>query len=68
MSESENPVIPSPEPKGHRPQSNRDWWPNQLDLSGLRSNGSKSDPMDPDFDYATEFATVDLEALKNDLI
>ena len=68
MSESENPVIPAPEPKGHRPRSNRDWWPNQLDLSGLRSNGSKSDPMDPDFDYAAEFATVDLEALKKDLI
>ena len=35
-SESENPVIPSPEPKvTKRPRSNRDWWPNQLDLSVL---------------------------------
>ncbi len=68
MSDSENPVIAAPEPKGHRPHTNRDWWPNQLDLSVLRSNGNKSDPMDPDFDYASEFATVDLEALKSDLI
>ncbi|HTN80999.1 MAG TPA: catalase/peroxidase HPI [Acidimicrobiales bacterium] len=68
MSDSENPAIPSPEPQGHRPRSNKDWWPNQPDLSVLRQNGNKSDPMDPDFDYAAEFATVDLEALKNDLI
>ncbi|KAJ1683832.1 hypothetical protein LUZ63_020977 [Rhynchospora breviuscula] len=36
--------------------SNRDWWPNQLNLSILRKHGDASNPMDEDFDYATEFA------------
>ena len=35
VSESENPVIPSPTPKTIRPRTNKDWWPNQLDLSVL---------------------------------
>ena len=39
-SESESPVIPSPIPKQHRPLSNRDWWPNQLDLSILHKHTS----------------------------
>ena len=46
---------------------NRDWWPNQLDLSPLRRHSSLSDPMSPDFDYATEFKTLDLDAVKQDL-
>ncbi|WP_285008294.1 catalase/peroxidase HPI [Pedobacter faecalis] len=46
---------------------NRDWWPNQLKLNILRQHSSLSDPMDPDFDYAEEFKTLDLEALKQDL-
>ena len=37
-SESENPVIPSPTPKAHRPMSNQDWWPNQVDLSVLHQH------------------------------
>jgi catalase-peroxidase len=55
ISESENPVIPSPEPKTTRPRTNRDWWPNQLDLSVLHQHSPSSNPMDPDFDYAEEF-------------
>ena len=50
-SESESPVIPSPTPTQHRPMSNRDWWPNQLDLSMLRKHKSSSDPMGERFDY-----------------
>jgi len=46
---------------------NKDWWPNQLDLSSLRKNSSLSDPMDSDFDYAKEFESLDLDALKADI-
>ena len=56
-SESENPAIDSPTPKtGGRPRTNRDWWPNQLDLSVLHAHSSKSDPLGPDFSYAAAFA------------
>ncbi len=48
-------------------QSNRDWWPNQLNLRILRQHSSKSDPMGERFDYAREFAKLDLAALKKDL-
>lgn len=47
--------------------SNRDWWPNQLNLSILRQNSSLSDPMDPDFCYAEAFQSLDLSAVKQDL-
>jgi catalase-peroxidase len=47
--------------------SNRDWWPNQLDLSILHQNSLKSNPMDPGFDYAAEFAKLDLAAVKKDI-
>ena len=47
--------------------TNKDWWPNQLDLSPLRKNSSKSDPMGEDFDYAKEFNSLDLDALKGDI-
>ena len=46
---------------------NSDWWPNQLDLSGLRKNSEKSNPMGKDFNYAEEFNTLDLDDLKNDI-
>ncbi len=48
--------------------SNRDWWPNQLDLSVLHRNSPLSDPMGEDFNYAEEFKTLDLEAVKKDLV
>ena len=47
--------------------SNRDWWPNQLRLDILRQHSSKSNPMDKDFDYAREFKSLDLKAVKKDL-
>ncbi|MCG3153787.1 MAG: Catalase-peroxidase [bacterium] len=45
----------------------REWWPNQLNLKILRQNSSLSDPMGEDFDYATEFQSLDLAAVKKDL-
>jgi len=66
-SETENPVIPSPTPKEHRPSSNRDWWPNQLDLQVLHQHSPLSNPMGEDFNYAEEFRTLDVEALKRDI-
>ncbi|MFD4940888.1 peroxidase family protein, partial [Streptomyces virginiae] len=66
-SDSENPVIPAPTPAPTRPRSNRDWWPNQLDLQVLHQNSPLADPMGDDFDYAEEFATLDLDALKRDV-
>ena len=50
-----------------RPQSNRDWWPNQLDLKVLQQNSPLSDPMGESFDYAQEFKSLDLNALIKDL-
>jgi catalase-peroxidase len=47
--------------------TNRDWWPNQLNLRGLRQNSSLSDPMGRDFNYAEAFKTLDLAAVKQDL-
>ena len=47
--------------------SNRDWWPNQLNLNILHQHSNKSNPMDEDFDYAEEFKKLDLEAVKKDL-
>jgi catalase-peroxidase len=68
-SESENPGIPGPQPSGDRPpRTNRDWWPNRLDLSGLRAHSEKSNPLGADFSYAAEFAKLDVDALKADII
>ena len=51
----------------HGGRSNRDWWPNQLNLKVLHQNSALSDPMGEAFDYAEEFQKLDLEALKQDL-
>ncbi|NND33363.1 MAG: catalase/peroxidase HPI [Saprospiraceae bacterium] len=48
--------------------SNRDWWPNQLKLNILRQQSSLSNPMGEDFNYAEEFKSLDLEAVKKDII
>ena len=57
-------------PFGHGAGSgttNRDWWPEQLRLDVLHQHSAKSDPMDPDFDYAEAFSRLDLAAVKRDL-
>ncbi|HQU73050.1 MAG TPA: catalase/peroxidase HPI [Calditrichia bacterium] len=47
--------------------SNRDWWPNQLNLNILHQQSSLSNPMDPDFNYAKAFKSLDLKAVKQDI-
>ena len=47
--------------------TNRDWWPNKLNLNILRQHSSKSNPMGEDFNYAEEFKKLDLDAVKKDL-
>ena len=47
--------------------SNRDWWPNQLNLNILHQHDKKTNPMDEDFDYREEFKKIDYDALKKDL-
>ena len=67
MSESENPVIDAPEPKGARPRTNQDWWPNQLDLSVLHQHSPTGNPLGAEFSYADAFAELDVEELKSDI-
>lgn len=50
-----------------RGTSNRDWWPNQLNLRMLHQNPPAGNPLGGSFDYASEFAKLDLKALKEDL-
>jgi catalase-peroxidase len=68
VSESENPVIPAPTPKGSRPRTNSDWWPNQLDLSVLHHHSHLSNPMEEDFDYGEKFKSLDVDELRRDLV
>nr|B3Q4F9.2 RecName: Full=Catalase-peroxidase; Short=CP; AltName: Full=Peroxidase/catalase [Rhizobium etli CIAT 652] len=58
------PVAHGNKPRG---PSNRDWWPNQLNVQILHHNSGRADPMGKDFDYAEEFKKLDLDALKKDL-
>ena len=68
MSESKCPVMgKTGNGATRRGATNRDWWPNQLDLDILRQHSSKSDPMGEDFNYAEEFNSLDLAAVKQDL-
>ncbi|MFN2424219.1 MAG: catalase/peroxidase HPI [Cryomorphaceae bacterium] len=53
--------------KGNDAKSLNEWWPNRLDLSVLRQNSGKSNPMGEEFDYAEAFNNLDYEALKKDL-
>ena len=48
-------------------RANRDWWPSQLNLQALHRNHPEGDPMDESFDYAEEFKTLDLAAVKKDI-
>ncbi|MEO3759303.1 catalase/peroxidase HPI [Mycobacterium sp. B14F4] len=67
-SESENPAIRTPEPKAHRPLTNQDWWPDQINVGVLHAHKNKGNPLGEDFDYAAEFAKLDVEALKADVM
>jgi catalase-peroxidase len=62
--ESKCPVLHDGEKKK---TSNRDWWPNQLNLGGLKRPSPTGDPMGPAFNYAEEFKTVDLGELRRDI-
>src|SRR5262245_41747174 len=69
-SETKCPVIGgngTQRPTAVRGRSNRDWWPNQLNLSILRAPSPASDPQGKDFNYAEEFQKLDLAALKKDI-
>ena len=60
-------VTKCPFTSGMHTHTNRDWWPNQLDLRGLHRNSTLSDPMGEAFDYAKEFKSLDLNAVIKDL-
>src|SRR6476619_3795845 len=52
----------------HRPRSNQDWWPNQLDLSILHNHTRGAELAGEPFDYAEEFKSLDVDALKRDIL
>ena len=66
-SESENPALDTPSPKGDAPRTIQDWWPNQLDTSKLHPHSPQGNPLGDDFNYAEAFAGLDVNALKADL-
>jgi catalase-peroxidase len=68
ISESENPAIGSPTPATDKPRTNQDWWPNQLDLSVLHWHSSLANPLEEGFSYAEEFKSLDVEALRRDVL
>jgi catalase-peroxidase len=61
-------VHGAPKAKAVSSKSNRDWWPEQLNLAMLHQNSLASSPMTPGFDYAEEFKSLDLDAVKQDLL
>jgi catalase-peroxidase len=67
-SESENPAISAPTPKVRRPRTIQDWWPGQLSLQVLQQHAARPSPLGADFSYAQEFKTLDLDALKRDVV
>ncbi len=58
----------APKHASHSNRTNREWWPNQLNLKILHQNAPAGNPMGPDFDYAAEFKKIDYPALKADLV
>lgn len=67
MDEKTNATSSVTHPAMKTGRTNRDWWPNQLNLKVLHQNSPQCNPMGEDFDYAKEFSTLDLEAVKRDL-
>ncbi len=68
-SESENPVIPGPTADvSQRPRSNRDWWPNQVDLGVLNRADPRSNPLGEAFNYRKAVSELDYDAVKADLV
>ncbi len=65
--DSKRPVTGANKPIAGGGTSIRDWWPNQLNLNILHQHSSRSNPMGEEFNYAEEFKSLDLEALKKDL-
>ncbi len=61
------PALAAPAATAGEPRSNRDWWPQTLNLQPLRDNAPASNPLGAEFDYAEAFSTLDLEAVKADL-
>jgi catalase-peroxidase len=61
------PFVIAPGASAQQAKSNQYWWPEQLDLSPLRRNSPESNPLGKDFNYAKEFATLDLKAVKADI-
>ncbi len=59
--------APAANPPAPRARGNRDWWPNQLDLSVLHQQPASANPMGADFDYARAFQQLDLDAVVHDL-
>jgi catalase-peroxidase len=61
-------LAPTPEVSAQgQPKPNQFWWPDQLDLTPLRQHGAESNPLDEKFDYARAFASLDLNAVKQDI-
>ncbi|MET0700349.1 MAG: catalase/peroxidase HPI [Mycobacterium sp.] len=71
-SDSENPVIASPAPtprtESRASLTNQDWWPDQIDMATLHPHSPAANPLGEDYDYAKEFATLDVNELKADVI
>jgi catalase-peroxidase len=65
--ENKSPVGDRTQPQTGRGTANQDWWPNRLKLEMLHQHSSKSNPMGEDFNYAKEFNSLDLKAVKKDL-
>lgn len=62
-----SPMATSPAYAANAPTTNKFWWPDQIDLSPLRQNATESNPYGNDYDYAKEFNSLDLEAVKKEL-
>ena len=68
-SESASPVIASPTVQvTNRPRSNSDWWPNQVNLNVLNRPSGSSNPLGEDFDYRKAVQSLDVEAVKSDVV